>query len=76
MAVFRSETQGCHAVYAKHECFHIWVDVFQVTGSFDDAALQTWGMCNFEQWIDVVEVSLPQSEDVNRFWVKSGKINR
>jgi hypothetical protein len=69
------ETQNSDAIYAEHECLHGWTDVCDITSGVDDECLQCRGMRDFEKRVDVIQVNLPESEDLNLTWMQSREVN-
>lgn len=64
------EAQNGDTIYAEDKCFEGRTDAFQIADGIDDAYLQGRGVGNLEQWVDVLEVNLPESEDVDLLWVQ------
>lgn len=66
LALVGFKTVDSYTVYAKQQCFKGWFNILQVSGSFDNAALKSGSVGDFEQWVDIVDEYLPEPEDVDK----------
>jgi len=66
-AVVRVQTRDGDTIYTEHERLHGWRDAADVGRGFDDPSLQCNAVGDFEQRIYVLQVYLPESEDLN--WI-------
>lgn len=57
--------RNSHGVDGKHESLNILRGALQVRRCLDDLALNTWDVCDFEERVDIVDVYLPELEDVD-----------
>jgi hypothetical protein len=70
-----AETQNGHAIDTEHERSQGGLDAGQVAGGVYDACLQGGSVGDFEQRIDVVEIDLPEPEDLDLFRVQGEDID-
>lgn len=66
LAIFQGHGGDCHGVYCKHQDFSLCVNGVQITRSLKDLSLDSRGVHQFSKWVDVIEKSLPEKEDVRR----------
>jgi hypothetical protein len=69
------EAEDRHTVYGEHESFQGRIDASHVTGGIDNAWLQSRSMSNFQQRIDVLQVYLPELEDLALAWMQSREVD-
>lgn len=72
MTLLSGEAQQGDTIYAEDKGRQGRTDAFQIADSIDDAWLQGRCVGNLEQWVDVLEVNLPEPEDLDLFWVQGG----
>lgn len=70
-----AETQNGHAIDTEHERRQGGLDAGHVAGGVYDACLQGGSVCDFEQRIDVVDIDLPEPEDLDLFRVQGKDID-
>jgi hypothetical protein len=68
------ETPYSHTVDTEHEGGQGRFDGCHIGGSVYDASLQGGSVCDLEQRVDIVEIGLPELEDLDLFWVKGRDI--
>lgn len=66
------KAQHGDTIYAEDKGFQRRTDAFEIADGIDDACLQGRHVGNLEQWVDVLEVNLPEPEDVDLLWVQGG----
>ena len=70
MTFVLAETQNRHAIDTEHERRQGGLDAGHVASGVYDACLQGGSVCDFEQRIDVVNIDLPEPEDLDLFRVQ------
>ena len=70
-----AETQNGDAVDTEHERRQGGLDAGHVAGGFYNACLQGGSVCDFEEGIDVLEIYMPQTEDLYLSWVQCRDID-
>lgn len=69
-----AEAQKGDAVDTEHERRQGGLDAGHAAGGFYDACLQSGSVCDFKKRIDVVDIDLPEPEDLGLYWVQSRNI--
>lgn len=70
-----AETQNGHAIDTEHERRQGGLDGGHVAGGVYDACLQGGSVCNFEQRIDIVDIDLPEPENLDLFRMQGKDID-
>ena len=65
--LFFRQADDRDAVDGEHKRSEGGVDVRQSANGVNDARLECWGMRDFEERVDIVEINLPELEDLGRW---------
>lgn len=64
-----------HGVDSKHESLEHRADFLKVADSLDNAWLKCRSVGYFQQWVDIVEVNLPEPKDLNGLRLQAGNVD-